>query len=740
MEMYIVMEYIKVFVGYIFLMFIWPSVVFGNYLRRKSKIFRFSFCVTIQIILVNTIVLMLGFFHILDEKVIKCLFYGMFLFSVCRGIKGDLFGKGILQRLKLVVHNWFKDNVGTVKSRMGEYVLLFLVILYGMIYISYGSFQIFSYGQYDTFVHHGWINKMTEGYIFPEGVYPEAMHCFVYCIYALFDIRIYSIMHFMQCIHIMVYLLSAYGLMREIFRWQYTPIFTLGLYLTMDFSVTSMTRLQGTLPMEFGLHTQFLCGLYLIRYLKNREYSVIERKYFKGYLDENIIIFAASVAASVATHYYATIMAAIICVSVVLFNLKKVFCFRRLTTLAAATFSGIFIAVMPMIIPLVSGIPFEPSIYWGLNMINNNKAENELQVEYEAELEKTLIDPFALTMEDIDVVEKVPENGQKVIKGIIKLEYLLKAVYKKGYLIIYGSYRGRRIFIITIAVACFCIINKKMRNRNLSVISSGYPPFILVSFLSVLIFIAYNSPELGLTVLIPDHRFFPSGHLITLAVMLMPADILFSVGTRLFTYRVLQIGSVLFTGGIYLLINTLGIYHEYLQFSLMRYEAVAMVTESIINEFQKDEYTIVSPIDEVHQVELYGKHQEISEFIWNCEDEYYSLPTKYVFIYVEKRPIEYCQEYFFNGPAWLAKGRNSVVNATEISADAANEDMSKYTNASWWLYIDGRTILESKAYEWCQDFAKRHPSELNVYYEDNDFVCYFFQQDVNMPYNLAILD
>ena len=66
--------------------------------------------------------------------------------------------------------------------------------------------------------------------------------------------------------------------------------------------------------------------------------------------------------------------------------------------------------------------------------------------------------------------------------------------------------------------------------------------------------------------------------------------------------------------------------------------------------------------------------------------------------------------------------------------------MSKYTNASWWLYIDGRTILESKAYEWCQDFAKRHPSELNVYYEDNDFVCYFFQQDVNMPYNLAILD
>ena len=63
--------------------------------------------------------------------------------------------------------------------------------------------------------------------------------------------------------------------------------------------------------------------------------------------------------------------------------------------------------------------------------------------------------------------------------------------------------------------------------------------------------------------------------------------------------------------------------------------------------------------------------------------------------------------------------------------------MSEYANASWGLYMSGRTILESKAYEWCQRFAQKYPSELKVYYEDNDFICYYFKQDVEMPYNLA---
>ena len=59
---------------------------------------------------------------------------------------------------------------------------------------------------------------------------------------------------------------------------------------------------------------------------------------------------------------------------------------------------------------------------------------------------------------------------------------------------------------------------------------------------------------------------------------------------------------------------------------------------------------------------------------------------------------------------------------------------------SWWIYtqLESRTILESKAYEWCQRFAQLYPYEMNIYYEDDDFVCYYFRQEPTAPYSLGI--
>lgn len=68
MDIYWVFEYIKVFCGYIFLMFLWPTVVFDKYLKNRTKIYHFSFCITVQTILINSVVLMLGLFHILNNK------------------------------------------------------------------------------------------------------------------------------------------------------------------------------------------------------------------------------------------------------------------------------------------------------------------------------------------------------------------------------------------------------------------------------------------------------------------------------------------------------------------------------------------------------------------------------------------------------------------------------------------------------------------------------------------------
>ena len=81
-NLYWILEYGKVFFGWLFLMFLWPSVVFGGHLKEKTRTYRFSFCVTVQIVIVNTVVLVLGLLHILHQAVVVFLFYGIFFYAL----------------------------------------------------------------------------------------------------------------------------------------------------------------------------------------------------------------------------------------------------------------------------------------------------------------------------------------------------------------------------------------------------------------------------------------------------------------------------------------------------------------------------------------------------------------------------------------------------------------------------------------------------------------------------------
>lgn len=77
-------EFVKVLIGYIFLMYLWPTVVFRKKLAGKNLTYRFAFCSTISILLINTIILGLGLFHILKGRIVLCVFYGVFLLSILK--------------------------------------------------------------------------------------------------------------------------------------------------------------------------------------------------------------------------------------------------------------------------------------------------------------------------------------------------------------------------------------------------------------------------------------------------------------------------------------------------------------------------------------------------------------------------------------------------------------------------------------------------------------------------------
>ena len=188
-------------------------------------------------------------------------------------------------------------------------------MVFAIIYFSYGAFQNHSYGWGDMYVHHAWIYGLKEGQIFSAGVYPEAMHCFVYCMDALFGVSIYSCLLFLGEIHVTALLAAVYCLFRETLRSKYTVYLILAAFLTIDVvcvdEIYGISRLQYTIPQEFGLYTLFLCVMYLVRFMRRNTEDGNKKRGF----DENLFLFMTSLAASLALHFYVTIMAFFLCAS-----------------------------------------------------------------------------------------------------------------------------------------------------------------------------------------------------------------------------------------------------------------------------------------------------------------------------------------------------------------------------------------------------------------------------------------
>lgn len=784
--LYWILEYGKVLFGYMFFMFLWPSVVFSRHLRCKDKVYRFSFCVLIQVVIANSVVLVLGLLHILNRWVVFGVFHSVFwicvvkkmniqyqsgsfretLSSIYRFVMGTSGIKTFLYRGIKNYNTWFKNLFfkfwNIIRLHLMEYTVLLIIVIYGMIYFSWGQVQSYGYFFSDMYVHHQWIYGLQEGKIFVNGIYPEAMHCVVYCMNALFGIRVYSCLQLMGGVHIAVYLISAYCLMREIFQWKYTPLFALTAFLTLDTTVNlnflfSMARLQSMLPQEFGMYTQFLCALFLIRYLKGTIHKDEHRKkVYKYNWDNNLFLFMIALADSIAVHFYITIMAFFLCIPFALFFIKRIFTKERFVPLVVSAICGVLVAVLPMGGALLSGIEFQGSIGWALGVmgIDTSKTGTD-QAEKLGNNEKQV--EKSESSRDREPENSSGQTGKKTdyAKLLQKVEKKLLVLWR-GCVESYGNERAKiMVTCMGITIVLLLIYHTGMIIWKILLKHSVkewcfqlYMPLILAS----VIFMAIEkASSLGLPQLIDSARLYSIEHMLLLIVMVMPADMLFTLFCTFCAESILHVLSVGVTVGICCVTIGLGNYHGLLIQCLTRYNAAVMVTNSIIDNFPKNKYTIVSPVDELYQVIEYGRHEELLTFVQEIQKEDYTLPTEYVFLFIEKKPIQYAQLHFVDGPSWLGSSKytdafpqfrvHPDVPAGEISKEAAKKDILQFALLSHsYTDLESRTILESKAYLWCQNFSKVHPFEMNVYYEDGNFVCYYFKQNPFALYDLAIED
>lgn len=792
---YWIVEFIKVLGGYIFLMYLWPSVIFRKKLSGKSLTFQFAFCSTVSILLSNTIILGLGLFHILNEGIVRWIYYGIFFLSIFKEkelrryifahIKRTLSGtqgwKLLIFRqaesLKIIIVNSFQQLNKKIKGRRIEYGILFVLIVFAVAYFSYGAFQCHSYGWGDMYVHHAWIYGLKEGKIFSAGIYPEAMHCFIYCMNDLFGISVYSCMMFLGEIHVSALLLAIYCFLREVMKSKYTVYLVLAAFLTIDMvcvdEIYGMSRMQYTIPQEFGLYTQFLCALYLVRFLRrNPEEGKAKRKVW----NDDLFLFMTSLAASLAIHFYVTMMAFFLCAAIAIFGIVKVFKKENFKSLVIAVLAGMIISAAPMVLAYASGIPLQGSLNWGMNVMNGtdtkegrtqqaqsiaseNNAETSSQNESESQSSESIQQESgvqssqSMTSEEKQQTEtndalEQEQTSQKKSRKIIG-EYI-KMVYKYGYAQLYGDTRAKWLLGFTLIAGILSVINwiiTAVRFRKL--------PFELyfgITAASVIFMILYAAPFLGLPEIIAGARLCLTEQVLLLSMMALPADeVLFAIGRRKMAY-ILPYLSVLGVAAIYAGTNYFGVYHSYLYYELTRYNSVVNLTNRIASEYPKQRYTIISTTDEIYQVIESGWHEEILDFYYKSKLEKYYIPTEYLFFYVEKNPIQYAQYHFFAGPRWLAQKKysqyykysnaviseGSAIKSSKISEDVLGEpltDMGKASDA--YSNLKNRTILESELYFWCQDFKARLPYEIQVYYEDEDVVCYMIKQNPEHLYNLG---
>lgn len=721
-------EYGKVLLGYVFLMLAGPSIVFYQHLRHKPPVYRFGFCVTVAPVCLNALVLVLGLLHVLSMTLTALILAGVFGGSAVRLIwarrKDPAVRKNCLLRIPKSL--WRKDPV--------YWGLWAVTLLFGAAYFAYGAFQVSCYGFGDLYVHHSWIYGLMQGQAYSGGIYPEAMHCVVYCLRALFGISVFSGLRYLQCVHVVVFLVSAGCLLREMFHWRCTPVLTLLLFLTLDVRgvdmITPMSRLQWSLPMEFGLPFVFLCPLFLLRYLRGTAEAPAESGSRAHWRDENLLVFMLSVAATLVTHYFTSIMAFLLCVPVALCLFRRVF--RRLLPLAAAVLCSLFIAAAPMVWALAGGTPFQGSIYWALATLSGETAR-----------------------ENQALLEAAEEGGTEAEQEAAETGGDRGGIYQNGWAKLYGGGRGALFLALTGVSLALCLAGRLRRAKWADGMGTGYVPMILMSLMYV---VTYAMPYMGLPQIITEGRFTAVGHPLTLAAVLIPLDIAGTLAEERYGGVLLRRLAALAAIVLYAAVRLTGNYHGFLYYELSRYPAAVTLTRTIMETHEPDTYAVVSTTDELYQMIEKGTHIELLSFLQNIEETEYFLWRDDLFFYVEKRPLYYAQLYFAEGPSWLGEERYPQASreeyetlhptwrvsqapdviASEISPDKAEREIRETDDWLKYTRLENREVLESKAYAHCVRLMEAYPDRMEIYYEDENLICFHLQQDPGNPCNLAM--
>ncbi len=700
--------------------------------------------------------------------------------------------------LKTMVYDFFGrvfNTLGTAIKGILKFTfthiidLAFFAIVTGVVVYAYGNNIITNYGYCasDMPVHNYWINYMGKGQLFVAGVYPFGFHCIMYYMHSIFQVETYVLLRvFCLTQTVLVHLMIVLCL-KCICKARFLPYLAGLIYGGVGiFSTNTFSRYTSSLPQEFGM-VFILPTIYFgfaffeakKRELKGepetREYGSFKSTWF-------LVGFAMSFSLTLAVHFYGTMIAGLFCLAMAIGYFFRFLRPRYFITVIATMCISTASAVLPMALAYASGTALQGSLGWGLNVINSSSYDDDDYYETSDVIDvstmsfviisdyRTFYEYYGLTDDDgnyydleyfypvdavaelyssvdEETVERYREHFKKAPSTLEITEYMGEYIYTSArYVADLAEEKAYFIFEKVNAALDYYIFSYDNEYFSYSVwIAMGLMlAFALLYFMVLdpdyagqLITLAVGlfflcclliASKLGLPTLMDGSRCSIYTAYFIPIIWIMPVDAAINLVLRWFKRPwILALASlplVVYAGYIIYDYDLLRdpIYSEALETN----EAVTCLT-NIILENDDWTWTIVSANDELRMGEDYGYHTETIELLEENRDydgtNDYTIPTQYVYFFIEKIPIDYTVSYSGSGQS--------------VSEEGASETLPKLSGLTQYQG-EKRWITMSHFYYWAQALMELYPNEVSVYYEDDNFVCYKLEQNINNLFNLCI--
>lgn len=761
-----IMEFMEMFVGYTAVTLLLPAWMFQKILKNRTLSEQFLMCYTFGNFWIINIVFIVQLLHIsnmftllfltlLSSVLIKSL-AEQISWKETWSVYGKTHRKMIQGRLGLrtVLHQYVIRILHQIKT-----LLLFVYrqlitrpiqwfltgcLLCALFWV-YGRQLLLSYGYRasDIPVHLDWINQMSRGNLFSDGVYPFGFHCVIYYLHTILGIDAYALLCQFFFVQVIYAHIAGLCVAKSFCRSKYVPYAGVFVYILGNFwRYQTYSRYYSTLPQEFGMIFVFPSIYFLVRFFQIPKTALKKKETYY-----QLASFAMAFALTLSIHFYGTMIAGLCCVGIAcgfLFRFlnKEYFCRIMLTGIIS-----VCLAVLPMVIAFIGGTPLQGSLGWGMSVIQGTDKKNtntessetleqqttEILESIEAnigsetlETVQTLRERSETLMTPIEetIAETTADSTQEEQEGILERLYRITTGAFEEFILYAqeGEPFGELILYAIAAVAGMGMLHLLFGHRTYS----GMLLSLAASMVCITLLLC--SKALGLPTLMDSARcsiYF--AYLFWLIPTVLADSIL---------YLFCPIGILQIPRNVLSFFVTIAVMIGLLQSSHIKQSAFSsgfvtseaiVCLDNIIFENEDFTWTIVSANDELQMGLDHGWHYEINSFLRGMEQmtvhTKVQIPTQMVYFFIEKVPVDYATAYEDSGQTISKKGASHKL--------PSGGGISIYAGENRW-------IMMSKMYYWAEAFREMYPNEMQVYYETEEFICYKIEQNVNFLYNFAI--